>query len=197
MSLVLATTTARAEPAAVGFYGEPSVWGGKLWGEYHGATGFGMDVSSGMVDLRLSLGAAIAIRPGWNARVGAAVDVFKGQSEAAALGIEAQALRDLRRAWRIGLRVSASLGNGNGVPTSGDGQIVMAGLRIHRGVVVFGVDGVFIRNGTEGNHGFANGILAGVGIGGRPGKYGIAISAGGAALLGILAVVALRQAYTH
>ena len=130
-------------------------------------------------------------------RAKAAVDVFKGQGEGAALGIEAQGLWDLRQAWRIGPRLSASLGNGNGSPTSGDGQIVMAGIRVHSGDVVFGVDSVFIRNGQDGDHGFANGVLAGVGIGGRSGKYGIAISAGAAALLGILAIVALSQVSTH
>lgn len=180
------------------WYGEPSLWVGHLWGETTLDTGLTIDGDGTLIETRFSGGALLGGQDGVNARIGPVIDLFmSGASFGAAFGIEADVDWDLAPCWRLGLRMSGSLGTGDGTVTTGDGQVLMVGVRARTRSVVFGVDGMFVRRGEYGQQGHGNGILFGVGADGRAGKYGIVFAGGAAALVAIIGLLALSQTNFH
>ncbi|MDQ3299751.1 MAG: hypothetical protein M3619_24495 [Myxococcota bacterium] len=178
------------QPLRTAFYGEVSAWYGRLGfpRQYPG----GPDGAT-LKDLRWSFGFKVMHADSWALRIGPVVDVFVGDSHGAALGVAGQLDWSLGRGWWIGTRGSLAKGDGNGSVATGDGLVMMAGLRARDAAFSLGVDAVRIANDDAAGNGF----LVGIGLDGRPGKYGVAASAVGALLVGVVAVLAMSQASTH
>lgn len=184
------TAATSGRPRRAAFYGEVSAWYGRLGfpRQYPG----GPDRAT-IKDLRWSLGFAVTQTDSWSVRIGPVFDVFVGDSYGAAFGLAGQLDWSLGRGWWIGTRGSLAKGDGNGTVATGDGLVMMAGLRVRDAAFSFGVDAVRVANDDAAG----TGILAGIGLDGRPGKYGIAASAAGGLVVGVLAAIAMSRANTH
>jgi len=142
-----------AERSHIGFYGVGSLWAGWINGEIP-------------TYYRLSDGLA-SRRPGHRPmRVGGTIDFVRSRNDGETYGAEMEFGLTAHDplAW---VRVSASLGNGNGTPQTGGDLSGTVGLRLRRSWISGGVDLM----GVSGRDESAVGVLAGVGLDGEPGGY--------------------------
>jgi hypothetical protein len=175
------------------FYAEMVLGYGRVHGEMVSPfTGYRGRTDSDVRGLRWAVGARLATTA-MDVRLGAVLDVVSAGGEGAAIGLELQADWPLPAGWRAGGRVSISSGNGNGDPTTLDGVVGVAGLRLRKDVAIIGLDAVQVWHGD----GSAIGGMLSVGMSGRPGKYLVGVSATAASILGVVAIVAMAGTTTH
>lgn len=176
-----------------------SLWVGHVWGE----TMSRIDVEprtidSGVSYLRLAAGIGGELGADLDLTVSLVADLglgevhgsYGGRAEMLYLALAAEADRPLVRCWRIGLRGSL----GAGETLTGNGQILTTGLRARNRVVELGVDAIFERRGEYHGRAYANGLLIGAGLHGRPSRYIVPIAAGVGLLIGIVVVVGFAGA---
>ena len=176
----------------VGFYGEMFLGYGLLQEELDFPSGR-MTTQTDARSLRWALGARVAAGD-MDIRLGGVIDVVHASSgEGAAIGLELQMDWPLVSGWRAGGRGSLSTGNGDGTPTTLDGVIGSAGLRLRKDYVIVGLDGMRVWN----DHGHATGAMLTVGFGGRPGKYLVGVSAATTAVLGAILIGVMSTGSTH
>jgi hypothetical protein len=175
-----------------GLYAEMSLGYGRLRAELAFANGNRWMTDSDVRGLRWALGGRVAFGA-MEARLGAVLDVVNAGGNGAALGVETQLDWPLGAGWRGGARLSVGKGDGNGDPTTLDGVVGSAGLRLRRDVIIVGVDAVRVWH-PEGD---ATGGLVVLGFGGRPGKYLAGTSAVVASVVGIILLGAMAGATTH
>jgi hypothetical protein len=180
-------------PARLGFYGEVSLGYGYLSGETVSPTNRDRAMTdSGGGHLRWALGARVT-HLHLDARFGGVIDVVNTDGAGAAFGAELQVDWPLPAGWRAGVRGSLSAGNGNGSPTTLDGLVGCAGVRLRKDAAIIGLDAVRV----DQDRAQATGAIVTVGLGGRPGKVLVGVSAAATAVLGVLAIGLMAGATTH
>ena len=190
-------TAALAAPVApasrLGFYAEMMLGYGHLRSELVSPNnGYRSMTGTDTRGLRWALGARIS-EGAMDVRLGAVVDVVSASGTGAAIGVELQADWAFAAGWRAGGRISGAIGNGNGDPTTLDGNVGCAGIRLRKDAAIIGVDAVRVWHPD----GHATGGMLTIGFGGRPGKYLVGASAGATAVLAILAMASFAGATTH
>jgi hypothetical protein len=190
VAVTLRSTTVIAEPSPppvrppdrVALYTEASIGHASMRGAETHWDGTYQHRGADLALVRWALGAELRHHR-LRARLGGVLDVTEGvYSVAPTLGIELFADGALDAGWRLGARVAVAWSDGNATPVAFDGTTGMAGLRIGRPPFSLGVDAAHVWR----DDGHATGMIASVGVGGRPGKYLLGASAVGAVVAGLL-----------
>lgn len=189
---IVLSTTAHAEPAQLGWFGDLSIGAAALHQETTSPINGYHDVRNALVlDGRGALGLTLGRPSGAVARVGVVVDVAKFGSYGVAIGVAGEIDWVVAAGWRLGPRVSLSAGNGNGEPSSFDGTVGMAGLHAEHRFVSLQLDAIRVWHPD----GYAAGAALSVGLAGRPGKYAAVGSAIGAAVVAVALLILLLNCH--
>jgi hypothetical protein len=186
------------------FHGDISAWYGAISGATLEPPRAGQPRRTGVAsikELRASLG--LGVRGGsFDLRLGPAIDlyvgerldleVFDGDNYGISVGIAGQIDWRIGSCWRIGPRLSLARGEGDGV-TTGRGTVAMGGVHARNGRFAAGIEMIRVSGDRESG----TGIIAGVGLDGRAGTYGLAAAGGGVVIAGIAALIIMSTASTH
>jgi hypothetical protein len=186
------------------FHGDISAWYGAISGVTLELAPGGQPRRTGFASikaLRASLGLGARGRS-FELRLGPAIDlyvegpldleVFNGGPYGISFGVAGQLDWRIVSCWRIGPRLSIARGEGDGV-TTGRGTVATGGVHARNGRFGAGIDMIHVSGDRESGAG----IMAGVGLDGRAGKYGLAVAGGGVVIAGITALIMLFNANIH